>query len=279
MPILPKEIDIYLGLTNKPAVEQEYGGVSTDTQLNAYVSSIGNKMAKVSEDPSYPYQFKVLNSEVINAFALPAGQIYINKGLLNLLKDESQIAGVLGHEIGHVTERHAIGGLEQSLGNEILIGGVSGILKKKEGKSLSQGEADSIAQIERGVFGLFSLGYSRSNEFEADSKGLKYMYKAGYNPLGMVGVMKVLQGMSGYENKLTEFFQTHPMTSTRLAEVEDEIKKKYPLALQMKTGAEELQKVTKKPFYENPTFRSIISVLPFVSLGLVTYFMLKPKKG
>jgi predicted Zn-dependent protease len=277
---LPKEIDIYIGLTNTDAVENEYGGVLPDTKLNAYVSSVGSKLARVSKDPSYPYQFKVLNSNVVNAFALPGGPVYINKGLLSLLKNESQVAGVLGHEIGHITNRHGIEQLERNIGGTVLLNAISGILKKKEGKSLTEDEINGLNKLGAGIVTLVNLGYSRDNEFEADASGLDYMYNAGYNPLGMTDVLKLLQSLEAREpTKFEVWMRTHPATSTRIKEVEDLIKKKYPLALSMTMGTEEHKEATKKPFYERPFVKTTITVLPFAFLGILLYQMFKAKKN
>ena len=272
---LPKQFDIYLGLTNQSAVENQFGGILPEPKVQAYVNSVGSKLAKISDDPSYPYQFKVLNSNIINAFALPGGPVFINNGLLKLLKNESQVAGVLGHELGHINGRHGIEQLQRIVGAELLLKAITGFLKKKEGKSMDEGEIEGINKLGEGVSTLINLGYSRSNEFEADAKGLKYIYNAGYNPLGMIEVLKLLKSMEARDpTKLEVWMSTHPATATRLNEIEELIKEKYPLALQMAKGEE----MPSKPFYEKKGFRTVASIFPFATFGFIFYMLFLRKR-
>lgn len=277
MPILPKEVDIYLGLTSQSLAEQQFGGVSPDTQSNAFVASIGHKLAKSSTDPNYPYSFKVLNSTDINAFALPGGSVSLLKGLLDILDNEDEVAAVLSHEIGHISERHGVSQMEKSYGNEVLLKAVEGMMKKKQGLSLDAGELDSLAKLERGIFELVSSGYSRDDEFEADAQGVRTLYRAGYNPMGMVSLLEKFQTLSGSNpTKWEVWLSTHPATTTRLKDVREEITKEFPQALTMGiTG----QAKPQAPFYEKPAFRTVVSALPFVSLGLILYMMVNRKRS
>ena len=153
--------------------------------------------------------------------ALPGGQIFITEGLLNDLQNEAQLAGVLGHEIGHVINRHAAqqmakGQLGQFLGAAFGVGASGG----DDGGRRAQIAAAMVNQMTQ-------LRYSRTDESEADHYGLKYMAEAGYDPRAMLEVMKILKQASGGQSP-PEFLATHPLPETRLEQIRDEIRKDYP---------------------------------------------------
>jgi len=173
------------------------------------------ELAALSERPDLPWEFTVLDSKVINAFALPGGKVFITREMLSRMQDEAQLAGVLGHEVGHVTAQHAGQRLSQQL---VLTGIVIGV-----------GEAtdDDIWPLLAGTgTQLYGLSFSRSNESQSDMLGLRYMTRAGYDPRGLIGVMRILKEASGDANP-PEFLSTHPLPDTRIDEIEQLIETEY----------------------------------------------------
>ena len=239
-----REISIYsevdevaLGANAAPGVEKELGGVLPNPALQAYVNTVGQRVARVSHRPELKYHYAVLNSEVPNAFALPGGYIYITRGLLAELRDESELAAVLGHETGHVTAKHGVNQLQRQVGMQVLLDAV--------GSATESPKVEAVAKV---AANLTSLRYSRENETQSDELGIEYAYKAGYNPSGMVGLLTVLSSLHETEPaKWTEYFQTHPLTDNRIEHAGQYIKGHYPDAKKnagMRTGKEDLMKAT-----------------------------------
>lgn len=203
------EKEIALGTEAKPELVQEYGGEVQSPQLKAYVDRVGRSLAQYTEadGPSLPWEFIVLDSDVINAFALPGGKVFISRGLLVKFDNEAQVAGVLGHEIGHVTAQHTDERITQATGINIIAQG-AGIASNSE----------LIAQVV-GMGGQgYLLKFNRDQESEADILGVRYMVKAGYDPRGMLEVLEVLREASA-SGQQPEFLATHPHPETRLKTV------------------------------------------------------------
>jgi predicted Zn-dependent protease len=207
--MMSTEQEVAMGTEAKPELIQEYGGEVQSPQLKAYVDRVGRTLAQYTEaeGPSLPWEFIVVDSEVINAFALPGGKVFISRGLLERFDNEAQVAGVLGHEIGHVTAQHVDERISQATGVSIIAQG-AGIASNSE----------LIAQ----VIGMGGQGYllkfNRDQESEADILGVRYMVKAGYNPHGMLEVLEVLREASA-GGQQPEFLSTHPHPETRLKTV------------------------------------------------------------
>ena len=225
-----------LGKSARKDVERQFGGVVKDKKLNGYVNSVGQKIAgtirkKVeskNSDQEVDYEFKVLNSKVINAFCLPGGYVYITRGLLSKLEDESQLAAVLGHEAGHAVGRHSAEQLSKQIAIGTLLGAGVAATASRDTKQARKNAA-KVSAVGNVVGGLIMLGFSRDDEAEADELGTKFTYNTGYDPRGMIGVLKILQKENkGGESNLMEIFQTHPNTKRRIADVDKEIRKKYP---------------------------------------------------
>ena len=155
--------------------------VYEDQELQEYVQQIGESLALKSHRPNLIYRFTVLDSPDINAFALPGGYIYINRGLMSYFSSEEELAAVLGHEIGHVTARHSVRQYSQSQ----LMGILSAAIEINSGRT-----AGNIANLASGA--LLS-GYGREMELEADDLGAQYIYQDGYSPQGMYDVLSVLK--------------------------------------------------------------------------------------
>ncbi len=219
--------EVVLGLQAAPEMVQMHGGPSRDRAAQALVSQIGEELltgldkdlaAKGRKNPYREnFKFTLLNDpNTVNAFALPGGQVFITAALFRDLQTEGQIAGVLGHEIGHVIERHgnkrmAQGQLFQGLA---AAGGVAG------------GDAQS-AQMAQAVAQMVQMKYGRGDELESDKWGVRLTYLAGYDPRAMIGVMEVLDKASGGAAP-PEFFSTHPKPANRVAYIQQVIASEFP---------------------------------------------------
>lgn len=202
--------EITLGQQTKESILKEYGEYK-DPALKQYVESVGMKLVQVSERRNLPYNFTVLDTPVINAFAAPGGCVFVTKGALKAMDSEAELAAVLGHEIGHVSGRHSMGALEKQYGYEIMFN-LASALTKKDLTALKQ-YSDSLA-------GLIFLGFGRENEFQADNCGVRYAVAAGYDGMGEVAFFKKLQALQGREmTNLEMLFSTHPPTSDRISRV------------------------------------------------------------
>ena len=211
--LLPsKATDYQIGQSQYlPAQQSQGGAYLLDPKLSAYISAVGKKLAAVSDEPKLPYEFVVLNNSVPNAWALPAGKIAINRGLLLQLKDEAQLAAVLGHEIVHSAARH---GAQQMRNQQIMQLGLAGLglaLQDHDYRSIVIGGAALGAQ-------LTSAKYGRGNELESDEYGMKYMAKAGYDLQAAVELQEIFLGLSqqGNSSWLDGLFASHPPSQERI---------------------------------------------------------------
>ena len=178
-----------IGEEQHPQVLMQFGGPYDDAELQSYVSRIGDELAAVSELPELDFTFTVLNSEVINAFALPGGYVYITRGLLALADNEAELAGVMAHEIGHVTARHSA----QRYSRGVLAQGGLAIGTVLAGV-LGGGAAADLVQQAGGLGAqAYLAGYSRDQEFQADELGVRYMARAGYDPTAMSSFLEKLE--------------------------------------------------------------------------------------
>lgn len=203
--------EISIGEKMAKQVEQEEK-VLNDSLVQNYVNQVGHKIAGISDRKELPFQFKVLDSKEINAFACPGGYIYVYSGLLKILDDEAELAGVISHEISHVVARHGVKRLQQVLGVQVLL-------------SIAFGSSSQVSKdvVSTGI-GVILQGYSRENEFEADQFGTYYLEKAGYNPNGMKNLLGKLDKLSGKESTYFEkLAASHPPTKERMAKVENQI--------------------------------------------------------
>jgi predicted Zn-dependent protease len=220
--------EMALGLQAAPQMAQQMGGDVDPRQdpRATVVDEVGRRIVHNSDARKSPYvdnfHFHLLNDpKTVNAFALPGGQIFITEGLLNRLENEAQLAGVLGHEIGHVINRHSAQQMAKGQLGQILtvaVGvGASGEDDRGRKAQLVAAMANQMSQLK----------FSRNDESEADHYGLKYMAEAGYDPSAMLDVMKILKKASGDRNP-PEFLATHPLPETRLEEIRAELKEAYP---------------------------------------------------
>jgi predicted Zn-dependent protease len=220
--MLSRDQEIALGVEAAPQFAQEFGGGVTDPALQAYVRRIGADLAAKTEgdNPSLPWEFTLLNSKEINAFALPGGKIFFTRGLAERLTSEAEMAGVLGHEVGHVTARHANAGMARQGLTSLVISGAASVLTD------SAQAAQQWQQIGEQVGGVILLKYSRDQESQADSLGMRYMARCNYNPRAQRAVMEVLQqAMSG--GRPAEILSTHPYPETRIARIDEALRTDY----------------------------------------------------
>ncbi|WP_209405900.1 M48 family metalloprotease [Pseudozobellia sp. WGM2] len=206
------EQEIAIGLQSTPEIAQQYGGLYPDERLQAYVDKVGQKLVQnsIARETPYQYDFHLLaDDQTINAFALPGGPIFITYALFKQL-NEAQLAGVLGHEIGHVIGRHsaeriAEGEFWQTLSTGASVGGDLGGLVGGIGQNT-----------------LLSNG--RDDELESDDLGVLFMIQTGYRPEEMIKVMEILKAAAG-PNRAPEFQSTHPDPENRIERIQESIAK------------------------------------------------------
>ncbi|OQD43948.1 M48 family metalloprotease [Croceivirga radicis] len=206
------EQEIAIGLQSAPEMAQQHGGLYPDEQLQAFVDAVGNKLVRnsIAKDTPYKYDFHLLaDDQTINAFALPGGQCFITYALFKQL-NEAQLAGVMGHEIGHVIGRHSAERIAESqYWQNIAMGASVGA------------DAGSIV----GAIGQNTLlKNGRGDELESDDLGVLLMIKSGYDPYEMIEVMKILKQAAG-PNRVPEFQSTHPDPVNRIEKIKESIKK------------------------------------------------------
>jgi predicted Zn-dependent protease len=188
-------------------------GVYPSSQLQSYVGSLGQRLAAVSERPGLPWSFEVLDDPSVNAFAAPGGKIFVTRGILPFLDSEAELAGVVGHEIGHVTARHTARQITRQ--QLFTIGLVAGSIA-------SSRVASAAGAIQQGLQVLF-LSYSRGDESQADELGFRYIRRAAYNPNEMADVFRVLErvGELSGGGRVPTWASSHPAPADRLAKAEE----------------------------------------------------------
>ncbi len=224
--------EINLGRQAAPSIIQESGGLFRDAALAAYVDGIGQKLVAASdrpfippEDGSFRYAFHLLNSPEVNAFALPGGQIFVTRGILARLSDEAELAAVIGHEIGHVAARHGVHHMQSATGMEILIRLGAVVLQAKNPDLVGVDEIAGAARV--GAMAL-RMKYSRDDEIQSDTLGMKYAAKAGWDPRGMIRVQEVLKSLQKKDPKAFEaLFHSHPPSDDRIAGAREWIAKRF----------------------------------------------------
>lgn len=225
--LMSEQDEIALGRKENPEILKQYGRCD-DAQLQRYVTEVGERLATHSDRPDLVYHFTVVDSTDVNAFALPGGYIYITRGLLAYLNSEAELAAVLGHEIGHVTARHAV---RQYTASTVTNMGITlGAIFVPELRG--QGAQDLMNTLGTALV----RGYGRDHELEADRLGAEYLARSGYDPQAMIRVLKVLKSQEEFEVQLAKeehrephiyhgVFATHPDNDTRLHQVVGEADK------------------------------------------------------
>ncbi|MDP6045648.1 MAG: M48 family metalloprotease [Phycisphaerae bacterium] len=213
--------EIAIGDSQAAKFEANFGGRHPNAKLQAYVHEIGMRLAKAS-DRDMPYDFAVLRSKTPNAFALPGGRVYITVGLFKSLGSEEELAAVLAHEITHICARHSVKGLQRELGGDIAVQGVQ-FVPFGGYVGLAVGLGASLGKT------LTGTAFSRSDEYQADEIGIRYMKRAGFNPRGMPAMLTSLGAIPEAATvKIFEVLSTHPQAHKRIVHAKEVLQENYP---------------------------------------------------
>ncbi len=211
--LLPASQEESIGSSEHSKVEQTYGSFIQGPVAD-YVNRIGQKVAANTERTDVQYKFHVIDSPIVNAFALPGGYIYVSRGLIALANNEAELAGVIAHEIGHVTGRHAAARMSQG----VLVGLGAAILSAATG-------SQAVGQVANVGSDLYIKSYSRGQEDESDALGVRYLAKAGYDPRAMASFLGSLDAQTKLDARIAgksegsgfNYFSTHPITAERVS--------------------------------------------------------------
>jgi predicted Zn-dependent protease len=207
--LVSNDDEVKMGLDLSAEVSKQ-DTIYNNAEVTAYVQAVGERIVEHCDRQDIAYHFAVIRKDEINAFALPGGYIYVYSGLMKDIDDESELAAVLAHEVGHVTARHAAKKLSamytvQAIQNAVLGENPGFFAKVLAGATTTGG----------------FLAYGRQDEYEADQLGQKFMYAAGYDPNGMVDLMGKLKSVeSGEPSRIGNLLATHPPTSERLSRIQ-----------------------------------------------------------
>ncbi|MFA5592325.1 MAG: M48 family metalloprotease [Micavibrio sp.] len=212
--LLPASQEASLGASEHEKIKATYGEFMTGPVAD-YVNRIGQKLAANTERGDVQYRFFVIDSPIVNAFALPGGYIYVSRGLIALANNEAELAGVIAHEIGHVTGRHAASRVSQGT----LVGLGAAILSAATG-------SQAVGQVANVGSDLYIKSYSRGQEHEADDLGVRYLSRAGYDPRAMASFLASLDAQTKLDLKIAgksegqgfNYFSTHPVTIDRVTQ-------------------------------------------------------------
>jgi len=272
--LMSEQQEIEMGTQAHQDVLKEYAALDHPS-LQAYVNEVGQRLAKQSHRPELNWHFTVVDSPDVNAFALPGGYVYITRGIMAYLNSEAELAGVVGHEIGHVTARHGV--RQQSATTAAGVGAVLGSilvpgLNNQAGATLLQTLAQS-----------WTAGYGREHELESDRLGAQYLAKSGYNPQAMIEVIGVLKNQELFAAEQAKrdgkkpatyhgTFDTHPSNDARLKQVVGEANK-YTVANPRDGRSEYLQQMAGVYFGDSPD-QGVIrdNALLHEKLGLAVQF-------
>lgn len=223
---LDKDQEVALGLQAVPEMTSQFGGESADAQGQALVDEVGGKIVQASDagKGDYPFEFHLLaDRDVINAFALPGGQVFITEALYSKLTTEGELAGVLAHEIGHVVGRHGA----EHLAKQRLTQGLTGAAVIAAADPDNPNASQRNAAIAMAVGQMINMKYGRGDELESDKLGVRFMAQAGYNPESMIKVMEILKEAGGGARQ-PEFFSTHPNPENRIEHIRAAIEEEFP---------------------------------------------------
>jgi predicted Zn-dependent protease len=202
--IVSEQQELEMGAQFATELDKELSYID-DPQIAGYIDRLGQSIARVSQRNQIAYRFRVVNTDEVNAFAVPGGYLFVNRGLIEAADTESELAGVLGHEIGHVVGRHSARQITQRYG----LSAIAGVLLGQNPSMLAQMTAQIAAT---GAI----LSYGRDMESEADTYGVQELYDAGIDPSGLATFFDKLEEMHGSGGgKLEQFFSTHPDPGAR----------------------------------------------------------------
>ncbi|MEM9293947.1 MAG: M48 family metalloprotease [Acidobacteriota bacterium] len=211
--------EIALGLQAAPEMARQHGGLHPDRNAQQLVDNVGQRIVGRSDAGETQWQFEfhlLADEQMVNAFALPGGQIFITAALFQRLETEGQLAGVLGHEVGHVVGRHSAQRMAQSK----LTNGLTGAVAVASGDARAATVAAAISQ-------MVNMKHGRGDELQSDELGVRFLAQAGYDPRSLIRVMEIL-AESRPSGGPPEFFSTHPNPDNRIGRIQDAIREVYP---------------------------------------------------
>jgi predicted Zn-dependent protease len=217
--------EIAMGLQAAPELADQFGGLHPDPEARALVEKVGQRIVQSSSAREAPYQYEfhlLADENTINAFALPGGQVFITAALLDRLRTEGELAGVLGHEVGHVVARHGAEHLAKAQLTQGLTG--AAVIATYDPDNPASRQTAAVAAA---IGQLINMRFGRDDELESDKLGVRFGSEAGYDPRGMLGVMEVLSEAS-QGNAPPEFFSTHPNPERRMERIREAIEERYP---------------------------------------------------
>ncbi len=208
-----EEIELGLAISNR--IRARYG-VAQDPEVTRYMSLVGATVAQKSGRPSIPWQWIVLDSDVVNAFAAPGGYIHVTRGALAVIGSEAELAGVLAHEAAHVTRKHTLKALQKSTGMELAQNQASFTM----GSALFEAVADQAAKA-------VLAGFGQAEELEADKVGVEIAARVGYRAAGLTNFLGTLNTISPGTASSSALFRSHPETDERVKKLDKTIKKNH----------------------------------------------------
>ncbi len=214
--VLSEEQERELGRGAAPQIEKEMGRYE-DPALEAYLNEVGQRLVAAGDERGYRYSFKIVDRPEVNAFALPGGYVYVTRGLLAMANSEAELAGVVGHEIGHVTQRHIAKALTRQVGYNILALGIIGLTAANPG---TRGQVGAAAATVQGLLANIMTGYSRDLEAEADEVGMRIAARAGYDPQAVVTFMRAMRTQERLTGQGFHAFSDHPGTNERIVKAD-----------------------------------------------------------
>lgn len=216
--------EVAMGLQAAPQMAEQFGGLDPDERAQALVQQVGRKLVTSGPGGKTNYQFRfylLRDPKTVNAFALPGGPVFITRALFERLQNEAQLAGVLGHEVGHILERHSAEQMARTQLAQSVVG-AAGVAASDD-----QGHGQMGYMAAQFAAQMTQLKYGRKDELEADRWGVKNMSGAGYEPRELIQVMEILKQASGGSRR-PEFMSSHPDPGNREEEIQAEIQRDFP---------------------------------------------------
>jgi len=251
---ISEEQEISMGKQYYGPTIQSFDGIYPDQGAQKYINDVGQKLAHLGHRPNLNYEFKIVNTSQVNAFALPGGKICITRGLLTQMNHESQLAAVLGHEIGHVTARHAVRAMSRQMiwGGLFNLGAIALETKNVENRQ---------AMLALGSVGLQAglAKYGRDQEIQSDELGMSYMTRAHYDPKGALETFELLQKLQTREASFIDaMFASHPPSQERVANAKALISTEYALVAKRPDNIQttkQFKKLSEKLKREEPFYK------------------------
>lgn len=254
--IVSEEKELNIGRSAHPEIIKQFGYYQ-DPTLQRYINEVGQKLVCSCRRSDIPYHFVVLDTDIENAFALPGGYIYITRGLLALLNSEAELAGVLGHEIGHVVGRDSAALMSQNTIAQIAtLAGVAGA-------AASSGSGSDLALATNQLFSAIMLGFSREREYLADEQSVEYTFKCGYDPNQILSFMRTLSYKSQGPTGAQQYLVTHPYIFDRMSRIEAKCKVVFTMHTTMGKLQNEKDKAKSKGLVLAEKYRSYLNGLAY----------------